>query len=393
MRHRNFLSVVSMTRCHCCGADAVNLLTSFAALDRVSSDCKPIMPGGEIGRCMVCGTIQKPKTKALQSVTDEIYASYDVYYQGGGSDQLVLDSRDGLTKRRSDVLVDRLRDIGVLGLPGEVFAGQSLDVGCGNGAFLAAIARKAPAWRLNGLDLDDRHAAALERIPSFDRLITSDIQNLTGRYDLISAIHALEHFPDPAAALVTLRKCLAPEGKLFIETPNVAENPFDIVIADHVSHFTPATLTALLGRTGYHVLSVETDWIGKEISVVARVADEAPVLPPTDVFDIDASIAWLRNIQEEALALSNSHPIGLFGTSIAATWLAGSIGTQRIAFFVDEDPARQGRTHFGKPILTPTDVPMQSVVYFCLAPAMAGKIAAKMSRLGFVCATPGQARK
>ncbi|WP_374649782.1 class I SAM-dependent methyltransferase [Dongia sp.] len=335
---------------------------------------------------MACGTIQKPLTEPLLADMAAIYADYDVYYQGGGAEQLVLDGRDGRARRRSEVLVERLNAKGIFDRPG-----NALDVGCGNGVFLAAIADKTPAWRLDGLDLDDRHEASLNRIPGFGHLIAEDILTLAGCYDFISAVHALEHLPDPRAALAALRNCLAPDGVLFIQAPNIAENPFDILIADHVSHFTPATLSLLLGQAGFRVVSIETDWIGKELSVLAVPTEVATELPATpEAFDIGKHIAWLRDVQEEALLLSQTRRIGLFGTSIAATWLAGSIGADRVAFFVDEDPARQGRPHFGRRILAPSDVPVRSIVYFCLAPAMAGKIAARMAGFGFCCITPRQ---
>jgi SAM-dependent methyltransferase len=375
-----------MTQCNICGARTVEPVADFGVLRRVSSDCKPVGPGGELGECQQCGAIQKPLTAALAMEIAKIYAHYDIYYQGGGAEQLVLDDRDGIARRRSQVIVDRLSSAGWLD-----HNGASLDVGCGNGSFLASIAEKAAGWRLYGLDLDDRYASQLALIPGFKQLILENVQNHSGTYDFISAIHALEHFTDPYAGLTAFRRCLGKNGKLFIQVPNLDENPFDLLIADHISHFTPRSLARLLDRAGLRVLSLATNWIGKEISVVAAPADGAASIEAgREKTDIAAHVAWLNNVRLQAVDLAQRAPIGIFGTSIAGTWLAGSLGTEHVAFFVDEDPARQGRTHFGNPVLAPRQVPSDSTVFICLASATALKIAARMVEFGFCCVTPLQ---
>jgi hypothetical protein len=77
-------------------------------------------------------------------------------------------------------------------------------------------------------------------------------------------------------------------------------------------------------------------------------------------------------------ATRTSAHFGLFGSSIAATWLTGILG-ERVEFFVEEDANRIGRTHLGRPILRPAEVPSGSVVYTPLAPHIAARIAARLA--------------
>ena len=53
---------------------------------------------------------------------------------------------------------------------------------------------------------------------------------------------------------------------------------------------------------------------------------------------------------------------GIFGTSVAATWLASGLG-DAVKFLVDEDPVRDGRLHLGRPIPRPEQVPPTAVMY------------------------------
>ena len=74
--------------------------------------------------------------------------------------------------------------------------------------------------------------------------------------------------------------------------------------------------------------------------------------------------------------------VGVFGTSIAATWLAQHLA-DRIAFFVDEDPTRIGRSHFGRPIIAPADIPAGSSVVLPLAPVVAKAVNERLQRAEF----------
>ena len=123
--------------CHVCGAPMLREVGSVAALPRVSSDCKPVPAGGRLCQCAGCGALQRPVTPQFLKEIADIYAGYDVYYQSGGLEQLVWDAATSTTLRRSELLCRRLAETGLL--PG---SGRVLDVGCGNGAFLAALARE-----------------------------------------------------------------------------------------------------------------------------------------------------------------------------------------------------------------------------------------------------------
>jgi hypothetical protein len=79
--------------------------------------------------------------------------------------------------------------------------------------------------------------------------------------------------------------------------------------------------------------------------------------------------------------LASTGRIGLFGTSIAGTWLASEVG-ERVAFFVDEDPARIGRKYLDRPVHSPADVPPGSRVFVGLPPVVATGICTRLARSG-----------
>jgi 2-polyprenyl-3-methyl-5-hydroxy-6-metoxy-1,4-benzoquinol methylase len=99
--------------------------------------------------------------------------------------------------------------------------GRLLDVGCGDGAVLAAL--DARGWEVQGLDFDPE-AVAVARA----RGLKVDVGELSAQcypadtFAAVTMSHSLEHLPDPAATLHEVWRILAPGGRVVIVTPNAA---------------------------------------------------------------------------------------------------------------------------------------------------------------------------
>jgi len=366
-------------RCLVCHGDGLDLIRGFSRLPRITSDCRPFRAGGELAQCADCGAVQKRPSTAWLGEIAEIYRDYEAYYQANGREQISFDRKTGTLRRRSAILVDRLNDR--IELP---MTGALLDVGCGSGVTLRAFAEQRPNWHLDGYELGDRNLDRLHALRQFGKLHTGSIKSIQSRYELITMIHSLEHLADPKTALDDLRPCLANDGRLFIEVCNIEENPFDVLIADHLMHFSPATLGTLLERSGLTAISVATDWVGREISATATMTNS--VLSAGSVVGrgalqgwarLDATLAWLDRFTEAARNAADANArFAIFGTSISGTWLASQLG-EAVAFFVDEDPSRIGKRHLGRPIVSPLEVSIDATVYLALTPKAASAVRAR----------------
>ncbi len=336
----------------------------------------PFRSGGRLLICRECGAAQSPADRQWMEEIAEIYAAYRVYHQSGGVEQYVSDPATGTLRRRSQVLLDKLRTV-----PGLPQSGSVLDVGCGNGSTLQAFSGRG-GWRLYGLEMDTRSLSALREIEGFETLYTRTPAELPCTFDLVTMVHALEHFPEPGRTLRDLREKIAPGGRLFIEAPNAEDNPFDYLVADHRMHFSPATLSRLVEEAGWTVDCLATNWVSKELSLVVRPGRFEDRRPQRAAERVAEQVEWLHRLIGAAReASAGSSSFGLFGTSIAATWLGGVLGGG-VSFFVDEDANRIGRTHMGRPILSPAQVPPGSVVFLALIPQIAERIAARLCDTG-----------
>ncbi len=366
--------------CHVCGSHAVEEFEAYCRLPRVTSDCHAWPAGGRLGACRACGCIQKAIDAKWQGEIGEIYGTYDIYHQSGGTEQQIFDP-SGQAASRSARLSQRL--LGELKLPA---SGRLLDLGCGNGAFLRAFQKVCPAWALAGSELNDINKRAVESIPNVEQLYVGGLDAVPGEFNIVSMVHVLEHIPNPLEVLTGIRGKLKDDGWLFIEVPDVANNPFDLLVADHSTHFTLRTLRALVERAGFEAVHCTNEWIAKELSIAARKAPaaSAPAKTESDAAGVElasANLRWLEGALKRARELeSEATQFGLFGTSIAGIWLFGALsGSPK--FFVDEDPLRAGKPLLNKPVHAPKDVAAGSTVYVVMPAAIAQRVTGRMKDL------------
>ena len=169
-------------------------------------------------------------------------------------------------------LVSRLPSVGaaaeleVMRIPASE-TGRMLDVGCGSGAFLQRM--RGAGWSVVGTEPDDNAAARLasERgFPIYGSLAEL-IQVGERGFDVIVLSHVIEHLPDPAHTLNSLRGMLAAGGRLVLTTPNALSLGSRIFRASwrglepprHFNIFSPDSVCEILRRAGFEVERVTTE--------------------------------------------------------------------------------------------------------------------------------------
>lgn len=160
-------------------------------------------------------------------------------------------------------------------------AGRLLEIGCGEGWFLAAA--DAAGYAVRGLDFSQAglakfHPQFLDRaefgdaFESLDRLIAAG-----ETVEVCVMEHVLEHVADPEALLRRLPRLLAPGGVVAITVPNdfsplqlaaraagAVDRDFWLAAPQHLNYFDARSLPAFLARAGFEVAldyaSFPIDW-------------------------------------------------------------------------------------------------------------------------------------
>jgi SAM-dependent methyltransferase len=157
--------------------------------------------------------------------------------------------------------------------------GRILDFGCGSGQFTRILGEVTrPAAKVVGADM---HADPPGELTSGAYLSLSDLRDKGAAFDVVIAMHVLEHDNDVTSLLATLAGYARPGGKVVIEVPNV-----DCVWADwfgrywdpwylpyHRQHFSRVSLIAMMQRSGLEidsVYSVTVPSMGRTFANLAR---------------------------------------------------------------------------------------------------------------------------
>lgn len=185
-----------------------------------------------IDRCSRCGVGQ---TLPWPDDLERYYASYHGNRHGLAAAYCV--------GRRMRLLHDAARAGG---------GKRLLDIGCGDGSFLAA-AKKA-GWHASGTELKPRAARSL----GLDVRCGIEQFDLGEGFDCVTLWHSLEHLRDPLGTLSQARDRLAPQGVVLVAVPDnggwqariFGRHWLHLDVPRHLFHFDQRSLDGLLERAG-----------------------------------------------------------------------------------------------------------------------------------------------
>lgn len=342
----------------------------------VTSDCRPWPRIGSFCVCGICGHVQKLTDAEWRSDIDRIYSDYQVYFLSGGAEQLVFSA--GTPMQRTAKLLEKF----ISRMP-LARSGRLLDIGCGNGAFLHTFKNTFPDWLLFGFEQSPACQVSVEDIAGKGAFFCGSLGEIREQFDLVTMIYVIEHLPALSNMLDSTRSLLTPSGSFLIQTSDYLQNPFDLMVVDHCSHFSLNTLALAARRSGFQVLLRADDWIRKELGIVVCIGHDSVPTHMDDPLDamrnLKAALLWLQAVVADARVIASRETLGIFGTAIAGTWLANALGGTA-GFFVDEDPSRQGKMHLGRPVLGPLDVPAGNRVYLAFPYDLAIELHARLVR-------------
>lgn len=138
-----------------------------------------------------------------------------------------------------------------------------LDIGCGDGHFLAVAKRKG--WEVVGTEYTDE-AVRVCRSKEIE-IHQGDISTFSnGPFDVITSFEVLEHINNGPAHVRKIFELLRPGGLFYFTTPNF--NSFSrkwlggkwkiIEYPEHLTYYTARTITQLLEKSGFSKESIRT---------------------------------------------------------------------------------------------------------------------------------------
>ncbi|MGI8802549.1 MAG: methyltransferase domain-containing protein [Solirubrobacteraceae bacterium] len=205
-------------------------------------------------RCSCCGAIFSDLTEA-----DYERSRHNVWNEARPSEGAV-EFYGPARERVHDEFLDRWPPFG---------NGRLLDVGCGLGYFLGRAAERG--WSVDGIDTSPAWVELANRRLGSPRVELAPLEQssfVPGSFALITVWDVVEHVFEPVPFLARVGELLAPGGRLFIRTPNIAYvypiyaarrlllgHDVGLGPTNHVVYFTAATMRLALGRAGLQAIS------------------------------------------------------------------------------------------------------------------------------------------
>jgi SAM-dependent methyltransferase len=137
-----------------------------------------------------------------------------------------------------------------------------LDIGCGDGHILKQICSLRPDLKLEGIDIREIPAEAMDARIAFTRCGIEEFQPRCS-FECVLAIAVLEHLPRPEMLMMQAHRFLRPGGRLYLNAPSVSQL---LLFGDqnfysdytHIRPFNARGLKRLCLDFGFEVVALDT---------------------------------------------------------------------------------------------------------------------------------------
>lgn len=369
-----------MTPCRVCGSDcgapiyraAAPAITSLSTRLESETICYV---------CATCGHAQSPNLPDIERFYD---TEYKISLASDAHDQL-YEIKDGRPVYRTAKQADLVMEFAKLPANAKV-----LDYGAAKAATLRALAAERPDIVPFVFDVSEDYRRYWDEWLPSDRQATYRAPEAwNGRLDVVTAHFVLEHVARPVEVFADIARLLAPEGLAFVTVPDVLSNPGDMLVVDHVNHFTPPSIRRALGEAGLVAEQIVHGAFRGAFIVLARRADAEPARE--DVTETVRGITELARFWCEArdriLEAADRHghrPAAIYGAGFYGMFIGSVLnGRQRLVGYLDRNVHVQTAGPVS-PVFDPLKAPPDiEVVYAGLNPKIArGVLADWMAEAG-----------
>ena len=231
-------------QCLACYSKRIVIFKSFNRLKSVSSDTIPLnfkIP--DIIFCKSCKLIQKKTSKNYIKNIAKIYNNYKLYHQDKKGRGFSTFNSSGQNLSKSKVILDYFFKQ-KFHLPKNF---KILDFGCHAGINMKLLKKYSINKNIFGYDKYKKNSTIFEK-NLISKIYKDNIFQTKIKFDIIISFFVLEHILDTEEYFNKIERLLTNNGILFLQVPDIENNPYDFIIYDHVFHFSKSSLINLLKK-------------------------------------------------------------------------------------------------------------------------------------------------
>ena len=319
----------------------------------VTSLCQVLEGVTRVWHCKECGHTQAAPLPALEKFYAE---EYHILTASEEEDQL-YEIRNSQKIFRTEHQVNTL--LGKVTLPANAAV---LDYGCGKAGTLKALVERVEVTPYV-FDVGEQYRPFWAKfVPPENQAVDCVPSEWVGKMDAVISFFALEHVADPGAFVAEVNRLLKPGGTFYFLVPNLFANTADLMVADHVNHFSEASLRRLLADGGFAARIVD-DSAHQSAWVVAAEKQDGVVGASESVSNeavVREMAAYWASFGERVRVFEQQAEgeAAIYGSGFYGTYIHASLAVpEAVKCFLDQNPHRQKQTLLNKPILAPEVLP------------------------------------
>ncbi len=226
-------------KCALCGNE--ELFSDISQMDAKSSQHL------SVSMCNTCGLVQQNPIPTA----DELRVYYSHNYRKDYKNTFTPKSKH--VYRAGKTAIQRISFLN----KANISNGTLLDVGAGGGEFVYLAQHLG--YQSQGAEPNVGYSEYANDEYGCN-VITGELNELTGKYDIITIFHVLEHLPSPIRAFEKLHQLLNNQGVLFVEVPWIETNdasPSNIFFKAHIFYFSAEALVSCASQF-FDVVTIDT---------------------------------------------------------------------------------------------------------------------------------------
>jgi SAM-dependent methyltransferase len=257
-----------------------------------------------------------------------------------------------------------------------------LDYGAAKAATLKKVLAMRPDVVGHVFDVSMDYVSSWESWLSADRRATYSLPDSWKQiFDVATAHFVLEHVESPVEVLRSIHSVLKPNGVLLLSVPDVLANPGDLLVVDHLNHFSISSVERALVGAGFGDIKIDRAAFTSALVVTARKKATGTASLQTSVVlepMLEVAKFWSRAgvLLDHIAARRGKQKCAIYGAGFYGSFIAARIGSvANLVCFVDRNAHLQGKAQFGFPIVPPERLPHDvTLVYAGVNPSKAHTI-------------------
>jgi SAM-dependent methyltransferase len=344
--------------CRVCEADSlIPIYESTGELSFTSAQV-PVPIKLRVAFCRSCGHAQTPP---LKEIADYYDTGYNFRNRDPDEDDVYAAGSQGIVFRSNHQALVIEEKISLSG------AVRILDYGSGKASSLRQLCERYPNVVPYAFDVSEAYRPAWDEfIPRMNQASYRIPEAWHSQLDVVLSLFSLEHVDDPREFVRAIRELLRPNGQLHLVVPHLYRNMSDLLVADHVNHFSVNSLRRLIQDAGFTDVRVDPDAHRAALVVNASRSDKQVSRPliADDVAEVEreaiaTAATWVASaakVRDCELRFAGRR-VAIYGSGVYGLFIASTLNAlDRIAYFVDVNPFRQGLTLLGKPVISPGSI-------------------------------------